>query len=67
MEFIYVMTNSGEWEDIVIYLSEEEAIETSNTYPNIKIEVFGKNPHHSGYSPTYTYYKGGKFFRSGDK
>ena len=45
------MINSINWKDIVIYLNEEEAIESSITYPNIKIEIFGKNPDYNGYSP----------------
>lgn len=64
MEFIYVMINSNDWEDIVIYLTEEEAIETSLTYPNRRIELFGKNTGYTGYSPTYNYYKGGKLCKS---
>jgi hypothetical protein len=67
MEFIYVMINSSEWEDIVIYLSEEEAIGSSITYPNIKIEIFGKNSDYNGYSPIYSYYKDGKLFKFGNK
>ena len=57
MEFIYVMINSSEWEDIVIYLSEEEAIESSITYPNIKIEIFGKNPDYNGWNQQPRYYR----------
>ena len=67
MGFIYVMINSSEWEDTVIYLSEEEAIESSITYPNIRIEIFGKNPNYNGYSPTHSYYKDGKLFKSSNK
>jgi len=63
MEFVYVMINSSEWEDIVIYLIEEEAIQSSLTYPNIKIEIFSKNPDYNGYSPTYSYYKDGKLYK----
>ena len=33
MEFVYVMINGSEWEDIVIYLTEKEAIESSITNP----------------------------------
>ena len=58
------MLNSSDWEDIVIYLTEEEAIETSKTYPNIRIEIFGKNTSFTGYTPTYNYYKGGKLYTS---
>lgn len=64
MEFVYVMINGNEWEDMVIYLSEKEAIESSNKYPNIRIEIFSKTPGIDGYSPTYNYYKGGKLYES---
>jgi len=67
MDFIYVMINSNDWEDIVIYLSEKEAIDLSITYPNIRIEIFGKNIGYSGYSPTYNYYKDGKLYKYSNK
>jgi hypothetical protein len=67
MDFIYVMINSNEWEDIVIYLSEKEAIESSITYPNIRIEIFGKNTGYNGYAPTYNYYKDGKLHTCSNK
>jgi hypothetical protein len=67
MEFIYVMINGNDWEDIIIYLSEKEAIDLSITYPNSRIEIFGKNTDYSGYSPTYNYYKDGKFYKSSNK
>lgn len=63
MEFVYVMINSNDWEDIIIYLREEEAIDSSITYPNIRIEIFGKNPDGNGYLPTYNYYKNGKLHK----
>ena len=62
MEFVYLMINSSEWEDNIIYLTEEEAIKTSIKYPNVRIEIFSKNPHCNGYSPNYNYYKDGKFY-----
>ena len=67
MEFVYVMINSIHWEDIVIYLTETEAIDSSIAYPNIRIEIFGKNTDYCGYSPTYTYYKNGKLYKSSNK
>ena len=66
MEFVYLMMNSYEWEDIVVYLSEEEAIRASYMYPNIRIEIFGKNIENKGYSPTYNYYKAGRLYRYSD-
>lgn len=68
MEFIYVMVNDGsEWEDIVIYLTEKEAISASITYSNSRIEIFGKKPHFNGYLPTYNYYQDGKLNNSCNK
>ncbi len=67
MEFVYVMLNSIDWEDIVIYLTEKEAIDSSMAYPNIRIEIFAKNTSFTGYSPTYNYYKDGKLYTSSNK
>jgi hypothetical protein len=68
MKFVYVMiNNTSDWEDIVIYLSEEEAVSASTTYPNIRIELFSKNPGFNGYIPTYNYYLNGKLYKSSNK
>jgi hypothetical protein len=64
MEFVYVMINSNEWEDIIIYLSEKEAIEASYMHPNSRIEIFYKKPDLNGYTPTYNYYKDGKLYQN---
>ena len=53
------MINGVEWEDLIILLTEYEAIEASIAHPNIRIEVFLKNGSR-GYSPAYNYYKNGK-------
>jgi DNA repair photolyase len=67
MEFVYVMINDNDWEDMIIYLSEKEAIDISNKYPHIRIEIFSKKTDSDGYSPTYNYYKGGKLYQSSNK
>jgi hypothetical protein len=71
MEFVYIMINGNEWEDIVVFLSEKEAIDSSITYPNSRIEIFSKdpnlNPYVGGYLPTYNYYKGGKLYNSSNQ
>ena len=56
MEFVYSLIKE-EWEDIVIILSKEDAIEMSKTQPHARVEVFVKSP--CGYVPTYNYYKNG--------
>ena len=58
-DFVYLMVNGEEWEDMIILLTDFEAIEASIAHPDIRIEVFSKNDS-SGYSPTYNYYKNGK-------
>lgn len=60
MKFVYLLvSDGGEWEDIVIYLTEEDAIESSIRYPNSRVEIFTKHYHFNQYLPTYNYYKNG--------
>jgi hypothetical protein len=57
MDFVYVLMYDGDkWEDIIILLSKEEAINESINYPNARVEIFSKN-NKLGYTPTYNYYK----------
>ena len=64
MEFIYVLVSKdSEWEDMVIFISLEEAIKESIKYPERRIEIFSKNAK-PGYTPTYNYYKNGVLFLS---
>jgi hypothetical protein len=58
MDFVYVLLYGSEWEDIVILLSNEDAINESINHPNARVEIFNKNTK-SGYQPTYNYYKNG--------
>jgi hypothetical protein len=62
MEFVYVFLHGCEWEDVVIFLSKEEAIEESIRHPNNRIEIFSKT--NTGYIPTYNYYKNEEFFQN---
>ena len=66
MEYVYVMTCGEEWEDIVIYLTQEEAIESSMKYPDIRVEIFSKHQGLPGYRPTYKYYENGKMYDIND-
>ena len=63
MNFIYVFLYGHEWEDIVIFLSEEEAIRESIKHPNQRVEIFSKT-NKSGYTPTYNYYKNGEYIQN---
>ena len=59
MDFVYVLLYGDEWEDSVIFLSKEYAIEASIKYPKNRVEIFSKTDA-GGYIPTYTYYKNGE-------
>ena len=56
---LYVFTVDGaEWEDLVIYLSEEEAIAKSKKHPNVRLDIYKKTE--DGYRPTYRYFLNGE-------
>ena len=66
-EFVYVLIYGSDWEDSVIILSKEDAIETSKKYPNSRVEIFSKSKNIDkslintlGFTPTYNYYKNGE-------
>lgn len=66
-EFVYVLIYGSDWEDTVIILSKEDAIETSKKYPNSRVEIFSKSKNIDkslmntlGFTPTYNYYKNGE-------
>ena len=58
MDFVFVLLRGSEWEDIIVLLTEEEAINQSKKYPNSRVEIFSKN-NNFGYTPTYNYYQNG--------
>lgn len=59
MDYVYVLLYGSEWEDIIILLSKEDAINESINQPNSRVEIFSKNTK-LGYTPTYNYYKNGE-------
>jgi len=64
MDFVYVLISNfsgSDWEDMVILLLEEDAINASKENPNTRVEIFSKN-NKLGYTPTYKYYKQGKLY-----
>ena len=63
MDFVYVFLAGSEWEDIIIFLSQEEAIKKSRNYPNNRIEIFSKT-NTSCYEPTYNYYQNGELIQA---
>jgi len=63
MEFIYLLIVEGsESEDVIIYLSEEEAIEISKKFSTNRVEIFSKSVK-GGYRPTYNYYLNGEYYQ----
>ena len=62
MDFIFVLLCGTEWEDIIILLTDEDAINQSKKYPNARVEIFSKN-NNVGYMPTYNYYKNGELVK----
>jgi len=63
MEYIYVFVHGSEWEDIIIFLSKEDAIKESIKRPTHRVEIFSITTK-SGYTPTYSYYKNGELFNN---
>ena len=54
------MIKGSDWEDIIIFLTQDQAINESIKRPYYRVEIFRKNPDSNGYLPTYNYYKDGK-------
>jgi len=63
MDFIYAFVFGSEWEDIIIFISKEEAIKESINHPNHRVEIFTKS-NTFGYTPTYNYYQNGEFIQN---
>jgi hypothetical protein len=59
MDFVYLFVLGSEWEDVIVFLSKEEAIQESIKFPNNRVEIFSKT-NTSGYRPTYNYYQNGE-------
>ena len=61
---MYVYIYGNEWEDTIIFLTKEEAIEQSIKRPNNRVEIFGRDTKTSGYVPTYNYYHNGELIQT---
>ena len=62
MTFVYLLLNDGcDWDDMVLFLTEPDAITASIEHPHWRIEIFSKN-NTVGYLPTYNYYKNGQLY-----
>jgi hypothetical protein len=61
MDFVYMLVSNGaEWEDIIIFLDKEEAIQASIKFYKSRVEIFKKG--NVGYVPTYNYYAVGEYY-----
>ena len=59
MDHLYMLACDGaEWEDLVLYADEAEAINASIKYKSIRVEIF-KRDDAGAYRPTYNYYLAG--------
>jgi hypothetical protein len=62
-DLIYIycsVSNEFSWEDLVIFINKESAIEYSLLKPNFRIEIFSKDLRSNGeFLPTYNFYKNG--------
>ena len=64
MDFVYVfLDGNSDWEDLIILVSKEDAINESKKYPNARVEIFSKNEE-KGYTPTYNFYKNGTLVKN---
>jgi|APGre2960657373_1045057.scaffolds.fasta_scaffold145826_2 hypothetical protein len=61
MEVYLFVVDGAEWEDIVVYISKEDAIAKSLKHPKIRLEIFSRGDD-GGYRPTYSYFMNGKLF-----
>ena len=53
--FVYMLLPDGaEWEDMIIILDKEEAIQASIQFKKSRVEIFKKSK--LGYVPSYNYY-----------
>jgi hypothetical protein len=55
MSFVYLFFDVNNWEDMIIFLSKEDAINESKKYPKARVEIFKINEE-VGYTPTYNFY-----------
>jgi hypothetical protein len=63
MELLYVFVSGCEWEDMIVFLSKEEAINQSIQYPTHRVEIFSKTET-AGYRPTWNYYQNGEYIQT---
>jgi hypothetical protein len=60
MRIYMLVADRAEWEDLVLFISEEDAIQASLQYKSRRVEIFEQKEGRPGFCPTYSYYKQGK-------
>jgi hypothetical protein len=63
MDFVYVFFDVNNWEDMIIFLSKEDAINESKKKPKARVEIFSIT-NELGYTPTYNFYKNGELIQN---
>ena len=63
MDFVYVFFDVNNWEDMIIFLSKEDAINESKKNPKARVEIFSIT-NELGYTPTYNFYKNGELIQN---
>ena len=64
MELYVVCADMQEWEDLIIFVSKELAINYSKKHPTVRLELFTIDDTINGYIPTYFYYLDGEYIDS---
>jgi hypothetical protein len=59
MELVYALLAGCEWEDMIIILDKDDAINLSKKYPKLSVAIFKKDT--NGYVPSYCYYRNGEY------
>jgi hypothetical protein len=57
-----LLPDGAEWEDMIIILNKEEAIQMSIKYKKARVEIFKKDK--VGYVPSYNYYCNGELVQN---
>jgi hypothetical protein len=64
--YLFIKDDGNSWDDQVIYLHLDQAINASCKYPKGRVEIFVTNCAYSGYEPINEYYKAGILYKNGE-
>lgn len=64
-KYVYcVVPTQMDWEDLIVFDNESDAIKCSVENPSIRVEIFVEIVGTKGYKPSYNYYKNGILYMS---